>query len=73
MQFKREGAASGDVDIIQQPKTIFDSRPAQFEGRTLDQVRAHTSGMRTSEGRTLLDQGALKQILKLNTINCSKN
>ena len=59
-QFMREGIASGEIDISQQPKAMFDAYPVQFEGHTLDQVRARTSKMRTSEGKLLLDQGTLK-------------
>ena len=52
---------SGEIDISQQPKVIFDAHPAQFEGHALDQVRACANEMRTSEGEMLLDQGVLKQ------------
>ena len=60
-QFMREGIVSGEIDISQQPKVIFDAHPAQFEGHALDQVRACANEMRTSEGEMLLDQGVLKQ------------
>ena len=59
-QFTREGIASGEIDISQQLKVIFDMHPAQFEGRTFDQGRSRASKMRTSEGDMLLDQGAFK-------------
>ena len=61
-QFMREIITSGEIDISQQPKSTFDTCPSQFEGHTLDQVRAHMSKMRTSEGKLLLDQGTLKQL-----------
>ena len=60
VQFMPEGITSGEIDISQQPKAMFDAHPMQFEGHTLDQVRARVNKMRTSEGKLLLDQGALK-------------
>lgn len=59
-QFMREGIASGEIDISQQPNVMFDTCPMQFEGHTLDQVRARINKMRTSEGKMFLDQGTLK-------------
>ena len=59
-QLMREDFASGEIDIIQQPKVTFDTHSMQFEGNALDQVRARINKMRASEGKMLLDQGTLK-------------
>ena len=63
-QFVREGIASGEIDISQQPKVTHEMRPMQFDGHSLDQVRAYINKMRTSEGTMLVSQGTFNYIIK---------
>ena len=63
-QFMREGITSGEIDISQQPKVIYDTYPMQFDGHLLDQVWVHINKMRTSKGAMLVSQGAFNYIIK---------
>ena len=59
-KFVREGVASCEIDLSHQPKVTCDTHPMQFDGHALDQVRGHIKKLRTSDGKILVDQGALQ-------------
>ena len=60
----QDGITSGEIGISQQPKVIYNACPTQFDGYSLDQVRAHINKMRTSEGTILVSQDAFNYIIK---------
>ena len=55
-QCLRVAIIKGDVELSEQPKTIYDSNPI-FLDHTLDSVRAYINKLRTKDGQAILEKG----------------
>ena len=55
-QHLRVAIIKGDVELSEQPKTIYDSNPI-FLDHTLDSVRACINKLRTKDGQAILEKG----------------